>query len=83
MVMGDEQPNTTLIRERFDRGLTVEQAAKRMKVGIDVLRRAETGRHIPRPGSAKRIADFYDLKPSQIWPIGGEDFPPDPTKEAA
>jgi len=67
--MGSPRRNLTLARERFDKGLTVEQVAAEADVHPDTYRRAEMGIHVPRPGAAKRIADFFDLKPTEIWPI--------------
>lgn len=67
--MGGSSRNATLIRERFDRGLTLEQAADEIGIGADVLYRAERQGAVPRQPAPKRIADFYGLKPSDIWPV--------------
>lgn len=58
---------------RLDRGLSIRSAAKKIGIGPDVLNRAERG-NMPRPDSAKKIADFYGLRVTDIWPI--KDDPP-------
>lgn len=60
--------NISLRQERLDRGLTVAAAAKKAKVSTSAWQRAETG--IPvHPRNAKAIADFLEVKPSDIWPV--------------
>ena len=54
--------------ERLNRGLRVNEAAAAMGVPSYVLRSAEAGTQ-PRPESAKRIADFFDVKVTDIWPV--------------
>jgi hypothetical protein len=53
---------------RLTRGLGVNDAADAMGVPPYVLRAAETGTR-PRPENAKRIADFYDVLVTDIWPV--------------
>lgn len=56
---------------RLNMGLTARDAAKQIGVPDHVLRYAETGGR-PRPAAAKRIADFYGVKVTDIWPVGDE-----------
>jgi hypothetical protein len=53
-------------------------AAAQIGDGIDwkTLQRAEAGKTIPRPSTGLEIAEFYGLKPSDIWPIAASDEPP-------
>lgn len=53
---------------RLDKGLSIRAAAKTIGVTQDILFRAEKG-STPRPAAAKRIADFYDAKVTDIWPL--------------
>lgn len=54
--------------ERLNRGLSIREAAEAMGVGKNVLLRAEIdgGTH---PRHAKRIADFYGVRVTDIWPV--------------
>lgn len=53
--------------ERLNRGLSVNDAAAAIDVPSHVLRYAELGNQ-PRPENAKRIADFYGVRVTDIWP---------------
>lgn len=55
--------------ERLNRGLTVAEAADRIGVERHVLRDAENLGTVPRPGSAKLIADFYGFRVTDQWPV--------------
>lgn len=58
-----------LIRSaRLDKGLSIRAAAKKIGVTEDILLRAENGA-TPRPAAAKKIADFYSLTVTEIWPV--------------
>jgi hypothetical protein len=52
---------------RIDRGLSIRQAAKAISVGEMVIRYAEQGGQ-PWPQHKLKIATFYGLKPSDLWP---------------
>lgn len=52
---------------RQNRGLTLRQAAAQMDVDFTSLQRAERGAR-PYPSNAKRIADFYEVAVTDIWP---------------
>ena len=54
--------------ERLNRGLTIREAAEAAGVAPSVVARAENGQTLA-PGNAKRIADFYGLKVTDIWPV--------------
>jgi transcriptional regulator with XRE-family HTH domain len=53
--------------ERQNRGLTLREAAKEMDVDFTALQRAERGAR-PYPANAKKIADFYGVSVTDIWP---------------
>jgi ribosome-binding protein aMBF1 (putative translation factor) len=57
-----------LAEERLNRGLSVRALAKEIKVNPQVVQRAEEGRSV-HPASAKKIADFYGYRVTDIWPL--------------
>lgn len=57
-----------LTAERLNRGLSLLDAATRIGVSRGTLARAERGLGV-HPSSAKRIADFYDVQVTDIWPV--------------
>jgi transcriptional regulator with XRE-family HTH domain len=58
-----------LYERRINRGMTLDQAAERIGVSQRTLRDAEQDRAVPRPKNMKLIADFYDLRVTDIWPL--------------
>lgn len=58
---------------RRDMGFNIREAAEEIGVGVGTLQMAESGVRVPSPRVAKRIADFYKLKPSDFWPIAPRD----------
>lgn len=54
--------------ERMNRGLSAAVAAGEMGIEKQTLLNAETGTS-PRPENAKKIADFYGYRVTDIWPI--------------
>ncbi len=54
--------------DRLNKGLSLRAAAKAIGISASVLVRAEEGT-MPRPESAKAIADFYGYKVTDIWPV--------------
>jgi transcriptional regulator with XRE-family HTH domain len=56
-----------LRRARRDRGLTVGDVARGADVDLRVVSRAERGIE-PREANAKRIADFWGVAVSDLWP---------------
>lgn len=65
-------PAVDLRRERINRGLSLEAAAERMRVSRDTLDRAERGVTYPRASTAYRIASFYGLQVTDVWPLDSE-----------
>jgi transcriptional regulator with XRE-family HTH domain len=61
-----------LVAERLNRGLSTREAAKEIGISQAVLLRAERGEGV-RPRHAKRIADFYEVKVTDIWPLPAEE----------
>jgi transcriptional regulator with XRE-family HTH domain len=57
--------------ERLNRGLSLTAAAEQIEVPLNVLSRAEAGEGQPHPANAKKIADFYGHKVTDIWPLEG------------
>jgi transcriptional regulator with XRE-family HTH domain len=55
--------------ERLNRGLTLKQAAARMGISWKTLQRAEAGRSAPFPATALKIAGFYGLRVTDVWPV--------------
>ena len=54
--------------ERLNRGLSSRDAAGEIGVSQAILLRAEDGKGV-RPAHAKRIADFYGVKVTDLWPV--------------
>jgi len=57
---------------RFNAGLSPEQLGQKTDVSGHTIRRLEAGAK-PTPAIAKKLADFFAVKPSDIWPVGEED----------
>ena len=57
---------------RLNRGLTLKQAAARMGVSWKTLQRTEAGHSVPFPATALKIADFYGLRVTDLWPVRGD-----------
>lgn len=53
---------------RFNRGLTPEQLGEECNVSGRTIRRLENGKR-PTVATAKKLADYFDVQPSDIWPI--------------
>jgi transcriptional regulator with XRE-family HTH domain len=60
--------------ERLNRGLSSRAAAEEIGVSQAVLLRAESGEGV-RPVHAKRIADYYGVKVTDLWPFDADDDP--------
>lgn len=56
--------------ERVNRGLSLNEAAREIGVARGTLRRAENG-EMPKPSQAKKIADFYGVRVTDIWDVSG------------
>ena len=57
--------------ERLNRGLSTRDAAEQIGVSQAVLLRAEEGLGV-RPAHAKRIADFFGVLVTDLWPVPSE-----------
>lgn len=55
--------------ERLNRGLTLRQAATRMGISWKTLQRAEAGQSVPFPATALKIAAYYGLRVTDLWPV--------------
>jgi putative transcriptional regulator len=53
---------------RRDRGLTLAVASEQMGISTAALSLIELGRVNPTPPVAFRVASFYGLRVSDIWP---------------
>jgi transcriptional regulator with XRE-family HTH domain len=53
---------------RLDRGLSLSEAAALIGVSRGTLAKAERG-EIVRPRQAKRIADFFEVAVTDLWPV--------------
>ena len=53
---------------RQNQGLTLREAAARIGVDFTAIQRAELGAR-PFPANAKKIADFYGVQVTDIWPV--------------
>jgi transcriptional regulator with XRE-family HTH domain len=58
----------SLTEARLNRGLSLRGAAQAIGIARATLERAERGGSV-HPGSAKQIADFYDVQVTDIWPV--------------
>lgn len=58
--------------ERINRGLTLQALADEIGADKHVLWRAERGT-VPVPAMRKRIADFYGVLSTDIWPVAEPD----------
>lgn len=64
----------TLRNLRLDRGLTVERASLALGVKPHSWRYYERTGGMPRdPEVAKRIAEFFGLRVSEVWTAGPEE----------
>ena len=62
-------PAVNLAELRLNRGLSISDAAEAMGVKAQTLARAERGEFQPHPSNALKIATFYDLRVTDIWPL--------------
>ena len=68
MTHGKRKPNTRLTELRINRGLSPEQLAYFTGLSAPTIRLAERG-HIPQPRTQFAIAEFFEMEPTDIWPI--------------
>jgi DNA-binding XRE family transcriptional regulator len=60
---------------RINRGLGPDEAAKAIGVSRDTLVRAESGAAVPHPRNAFKIAQFYGVQVTDLWPVTDEQVP--------
>jgi transcriptional regulator with XRE-family HTH domain len=60
--------------ERLNRGLSLRQAADKIDVPEQSIRRAEQGLGVT-PANAFKIASFYGYKVTDLWPLDDERVP--------
>jgi transcriptional regulator with XRE-family HTH domain len=60
-------------RARARRGMTQAEWAAQAGVGVDVVRRFESGMHLPRPENLKALADALGVRPRDLLPDGDPD----------
>lgn len=66
----------TLVERRVNLGMSQAELALHCEVATETIRKVEDG-HRPTPRIGKRIADFYGLVYTDLWPIAVD------TEEAA
>jgi DNA-binding XRE family transcriptional regulator len=54
---------------RFNEGLSPEQLGDACEISGRTIRRLEEGAIRPSPAIAKKLADHFDIKPTDIWPL--------------
>lgn len=54
---------------RVNRGLSIPRAAEKIGVSKNTLAAAESGDRQPIASSAFKIASFYGLKVTDVWPL--------------
>jgi len=54
---------------RFNEGLSPEQLGEVCEISGRTIRRIEEGTAHPTPTVAKKLADHFDVKPTDIWPL--------------
>jgi DNA-binding XRE family transcriptional regulator len=59
----------TLEQLRLDAGLSPEQLAAETGVSNVTIRSAERSGKRPQPQTAKKLADYFGVKVTAIWPV--------------
>jgi DNA-binding XRE family transcriptional regulator len=54
---------------RFNQGLSPEQLGEVCEISGRTIRRLEEGTAHPTPAVAKKLADHFEVKPTDIWPL--------------
>jgi transcriptional regulator with XRE-family HTH domain len=58
----------SLAELRFNKGLTPEELGEECEVSGRTIRRLEDGGK-PTASTAKKLADYFELRPSELWPL--------------
>lgn len=61
----------TLAELRFNKGLSPEDLGSACEISGRTIRRLEQG-HKPTASTAKKIANYFGVQPSDIWPVDTE-----------
>lgn len=56
--------------ERLNRGLSRQAFAEEIGVSEETVRRVEGG-YVPTPRIAKKFADYFGKRVTDLWPAGG------------
>lgn len=65
--------NVELVAQRINRGLSVQAFADKFDVSKQTVWSWEKGDYRPRPATAKKIADYFGCKVTDIWPVKNGD----------
>lgn len=67
---------TEMREHRLNAGLSASAAAREISVPKRLILDLENGVDVrPHPANAKRLADFYGVKVTDLWPVDREDVP--------
>lgn len=66
--------SVNLTELRFNEGLTPEELGEACRISGRTIRRIEEGAK-PSPRVAKKLADHFGVKASEIWPVDSADSP--------
>lgn len=69
-----------IVAARLNMGHSIRSAAKEIGISRDTLAKAERGEDV-HPATAKLIADFHEVKVTDIWPV--KDVDDDAARAAA
>lgn len=61
-------PNRQLQELRINHGLSQRDLARTTHVSAGTIRMAELG-HVPGPRTQYALADYFGMKPLDIWPL--------------
>jgi ribosome-binding protein aMBF1 (putative translation factor) len=59
-----------LERERINRGHSIRSLARELELSEQIIRRLESGETV-RPANAKKVADFFGVKVTDLMPLDG------------
>ena len=71
---GRRRPNRRLQELRINAGLSPNDLARRVHVSAQTIRLAEAG-YTPGPRIQFALADFFGLKPLDVWPLSEQKVP--------
>jgi transcriptional regulator with XRE-family HTH domain len=74
IVRSRKVPNRRLQELRINAGLSVNDLARVTQVGAGTIRLAEAG-HVPGPRTQFALANYFELRPLDIWPLSQQRVP--------